>query len=257
MRIPGLVVPLLPMAVLVVLHPSHASEENAAAFTRAVLEQLSAPIVPCKGSVEGTGPGVVTLCAQWKSDVESFKQAWNAAVDSTRSATLNAKSLSDWQNQVGGRIRWYALQDKWVVATLDSARQIRVTYPKDVPDVLAMHPSITPPRRVPTVQTEADQRRDARRGVRPEATGVVVMSAVILKNGTVGNIEVLDCLPRRSGLEQAAINALKNWRYEPATKDGFPVSVALVSAFTYGPGGTFRVSDGSNEVSSGRSLGAR
>lgn len=246
MRIPGLVVPLLFVAGLLVIPAGHASQENAAAFTRSILERISASPVPCRGSMEGAGPSVVSVCARWGSDFERFRDAWDRAARSGADPSMNARPVTDWQTQVGGRIRWYAFEDKWIVVTLDSSREIRVSYTKDHPDVLQIDRNVTPPRRIPTRLSDSEERREVRRGVRPEVTGVVVMSAVIRKNGSVGDVEVLGCLPRRRGLEQAAIDAIKKWRYEPATKDGFPVNVAMVSAFTYGPGGTFRVSDGSD-----------
>ena len=36
---------------------------------------------------------------------------------------------------------------------------------------------------------------------------------------------MIDCSRRTYGFEEAATSAVKQWRYEPATKDGEPVSI--------------------------------
>jgi protein TonB len=53
--------------------------------------------------------------------------------------------------------------------------------------------------------------------------GVVIVEAIIDKEGKVTNVRVLKGLPM--GLDQAAVDAVKNWRFRPATLNGRPVSV--------------------------------
>lgn len=53
--------------------------------------------------------------------------------------------------------------------------------------------------------------------------GVVIVQATIAKTGTVDNIQVLKGLP--NGLDQAAVDAISTWQFEPATLDGTPVAV--------------------------------
>jgi protein TonB len=55
--------------------------------------------------------------------------------------------------------------------------------------------------------------------------GRVILQAIILKNGTVGEIEVLNCNRPNMGFEEAAIGAVRQWRYVPATQGGRPVDV--------------------------------
>jgi TonB family protein len=54
-------------------------------------------------------------------------------------------------------------------------------------------------------------------------TGVVIVEAIIDKQGNVTNVKVLKGLPM--GLDQAAVDAVKRWRFEPATLNGKPVAV--------------------------------
>jgi TonB family protein len=65
--------------------------------------------------------------------------------------------------------------------------------------------------------------------------GRVVLTAVIRTDGTVGDIKVVRPAGADCGLEQAAIEAVRQWRYTPATRDGEPVPVhfRIVVDFTY------------------------
>ena len=54
-------------------------------------------------------------------------------------------------------------------------------------------------------------------------TGVVIVEAIIDKQGNVTNVKILKGLPM--GLDQAAVDAVKRWRFEAATLNGKPVAV--------------------------------
>lgn len=53
--------------------------------------------------------------------------------------------------------------------------------------------------------------------------GVVIVQAIIDKEGSVQNVKVLKGLPM--GLDQAAVEAIKSWKFKPATLNGKPVTV--------------------------------
>jgi TonB family protein len=53
--------------------------------------------------------------------------------------------------------------------------------------------------------------------------GVVIVQAIIDKEGNVTNVKVLKGLPM--GLEDAAVEAMKQWKFKPATLNGKPVTV--------------------------------
>jgi TonB family protein len=83
------------------------------------------------------------------------------------------------------------------------------------------------PARISTVQPVYPQ--TARRA---GITGQVILNVTIDTFGGVGNIEVVKGLP--SGLSNAAIRAVKKWKYRPATIEGVPteVSINVVVTFT-------------------------
>jgi len=53
--------------------------------------------------------------------------------------------------------------------------------------------------------------------------GVVIVQAIIDKTGDVNNVKILKGLPM--GLDVAAADAVKRWRFKPATLNGKPVAV--------------------------------
>lgn len=55
--------------------------------------------------------------------------------------------------------------------------------------------------------------------------GNVILQAVIRKDGTVGNVEVLRVNRPNMGFEENAVEAVKKWRYEPALQGDRPVDV--------------------------------
>lgn len=61
--------------------------------------------------------------------------------------------------------------------------------------------------------------------------GVVILECTIDKGGNVKNIKVLRGLPM--GLTEAAVNAVKQWRYEPSTLNGKPVEVLMTVTVTF------------------------
>lgn len=53
--------------------------------------------------------------------------------------------------------------------------------------------------------------------------GVVIVEAIVDKTGSVTNVKILKGLPM--GLDQAAVDAIKRWKFKPATLNGRPVDV--------------------------------
>ncbi len=53
--------------------------------------------------------------------------------------------------------------------------------------------------------------------------GIVILQTIINKEGLIENVKVLKGLPL--GLSEAAVSAVEQWKYQPATLDGKPVAV--------------------------------
>jgi protein TonB len=64
--------------------------------------------------------------------------------------------------------------------------------------------------------------------------GEVQMSAVVLSDGTVGEVAITRSLDAKFGLDEEAVKAATQWQFEPGKKDGkpVPVRVTIEMAFT-------------------------
>lgn len=79
---------------------------------------------------------------------------------------------------------------------------------------------VSPPRLLKEVR--ADYTDEARRA---NVTGEVVLEIVVRRDGTVGDVRILQRLG--SGLDQRAVQAVRQWRFAPATLKGVPVDVIV------------------------------
>lgn len=69
--------------------------------------------------------------------------------------------------------------------------------------------------------------------MRQNVAGTVILYAVIRADGTVGNIRVLRGVDDR--LDRYASNAVAQWKFQPATKDGAPVDVEATFHIPFRP----------------------
>jgi protein TonB len=67
--------------------------------------------------------------------------------------------------------------------------------------------------------------------MRREVEGNVELEAVILADGTVGDVTVKRSLDPE--LDEEAVKAAKQWRFRPGTKDGEPVAVEVFIELTF------------------------
>jgi protein TonB len=85
---------------------------------------------------------------------------------------------------------------------------------------------VTPPRLLKEVR--ADYTDEARRA---NITGEVVLEIVVRRDGSVGDVRILQRLG--SGLDQRAVNAVRQWRFAPATLKGTAVDVIVEVAVEF------------------------
>ena len=57
--------------------------------------------------------------------------------------------------------------------------------------------------------------------------GSLILDAVIQSNGEVGDVTVRTSLDSTLGLDDQAIEAMKQWVFRPALLDGIPVAVMV------------------------------
>jgi TonB family protein len=63
--------------------------------------------------------------------------------------------------------------------------------------------------------------------------GTVMMEMVVQKDGTVGQVEVTRSLDKVYGLDEQAVKAARQWRFEPGKKDGKVVAVLVTLELTF------------------------
>jgi TonB family protein len=69
--------------------------------------------------------------------------------------------------------------------------------------------------------------------MRAKVQGVVELEAVVLPDGSVGDIRIVHSLDPVFGLDQEAIKAVKQWRFAPGTRLGQPVAVLVGIELTF------------------------
>lgn len=67
--------------------------------------------------------------------------------------------------------------------------------------------------------------------LRAGAQGIVVLQVLVVEDGTVGDVTVVKGL--KFGLTQAAVRAVRQWRFSPATSGGIPISVEIEIAINF------------------------
>lgn len=73
-------------------------------------------------------------------------------------------------------------------------------------------------------EVRADYTKEAREA---RIEGIVRVGAVVLKDGSVGDVNVTKSLDQQYGLDEQAVKSVKQWRFKPGTKDGEPVDVVV------------------------------
>jgi len=70
------------------------------------------------------------------------------------------------------------------------------------------------------------------RAMNARIEGQVALDAVVLPDGQVGDVTVIESLDE--GLDQQALQSVKQWEFKPGLKDGEPVAVRIriVISFT-------------------------
>jgi protein TonB len=74
-------------------------------------------------------------------------------------------------------------------------------------------------------EVKADYTNEARA---QRIEGTVLMNVVVVADGSVGDVSVIESLDSAYGLDANAVTAMKQWQFAPGTKDGKPVAVRIV-----------------------------
>ena len=107
-------------------------------------------------------------------------------------------------------------------ARLAAAIALSIVAIANAQDTPKSAPTAVAPKPIKTVQaTYTPEARAAK------IQGTVVVEAVVLPDGTVGNVKVSRSLDTKFGLDTQALNATKQWTFTPGTLNGKPVAVVV------------------------------
>ena len=69
--------------------------------------------------------------------------------------------------------------------------------------------------------------------MRARIQGMVTMEAVVMPDGSVGNVHIIKSLDNVFGLDQEAVATIKKWRFKPGMLQGKPVPVQIVIEMSF------------------------
>lgn len=69
--------------------------------------------------------------------------------------------------------------------------------------------------------------------MRAKVQGTLWMTVVVLPSGDVGDVTVVMSLDEEHGLDQQAVDAARQWKFEPGTREGTPVPVEVTIKMTF------------------------
>lgn len=81
--------------------------------------------------------------------------------------------------------------------------------------------------------THSEKPQYTAEAMRRRIQGSVLLEMVVLPDGTVGSVKVVRSLDPTYGLDDEAIRAARQWRFEPGLKDGKPVAVLVTLELTF------------------------
>jgi TonB family protein len=69
--------------------------------------------------------------------------------------------------------------------------------------------------------------------MRARIQGVVTMEAVVMPDGSVGDVHIVRSLDQQFGLDKEAVSTIKKWRFKPGMRLGQPVPVLIVVEMSF------------------------
>jgi protein TonB len=69
--------------------------------------------------------------------------------------------------------------------------------------------------------------------MRARIQGVVTMEAVVMPDGSVGDVRIVRSLDQQFGLDKEAISTIRKWRFKPGMRLGQPVPVLIVVEMSF------------------------
>jgi periplasmic protein TonB len=115
-----------------------------------------------------------------------------------------------------------------VIAGLAAIALVAVAGAQEAPQVYKLGAGVKAPRLVKEFKPKySSDAMDA--GIQ----GTVELDAIVGDDGKVGDVQVTRSLDTVYGLDEAAVECVKQWLFRPGTKDGKPVAVQVAIEITF------------------------
>jgi TonB family protein len=208
-----------------------------AEFARYMFGHLDAPIIECPQELAEEHFPKTLICARYSAGFGIFKADWEVNL---RRHDLPERvfSISHWRLSDGRYIRDYEVDGEPLTFVFDegNSRLVAAYRPGDDDDTDAVEPDegtrrapleagfggVTLPRLISESKVEPLYPHEAKeQGLK----GSVTLSLIINRDGEVVEATLLAAEPAGIGFEEAALGAVRQWRYEPSTYEGKPVTV--------------------------------
>ena len=213
--------------------PAEPSSERRAAIAAAVAAAVEA--AAASRSAESTGNAVELSSEQRAAIVAAVAAAVEAAAasrsaESTGNAVEQEQPAEPSSEQIAELVARAAALQEQLQAVLDEMQVLlgdsdRSAGGSNSNEPFRIGDGIRSPAKIVNVNpVYPPEAREAR------VQGVVILEATISRTGEVSDVEVLRSVPL---LDEAAVAAVRQWRYEPTLVDGEPVSILMTVTMNF------------------------
>lgn len=243
------------MLLLLAPGPAHGVEDMTAELVRFIVGHTRARTTECSEEIRERELDKPVICATYSARWSSFKSDWDFVLGRF-DLPVTTEARSAWTKTEGRYERLYRVEKSDLTVTFDERRALIVfAYTLEGSgDAAATPAGATGSERAPrgtgstvrmagfggvtTPRLLADGRVEpvypkpaAEQGIE----GSVALQAMILEDGTVGELKILSARPEGWGFGEAALAAVRHWLYEPARYKGLPVDATFTIYVSFGP----------------------
>jgi len=218
------------------------AEEAPGEVARGILREIGAAVEPCPPQEIDASPDRGLLCAAYPKRFSYFKLDWESTL-ARYDLRSRVEPASPWALREGRYVRDYEAGDAKLSVSFDerSGRLVLAfTLPDDDPSAQPPGPSAVGSSRpssrdsaptagfgggsapLPIPESRVEPELPERAGLLG-IEGEVTLQVLVRTDGTVGEVQVLRVEPEGYDFDTAAVEAIRQWRFEPARKDGEPV----------------------------------
>jgi len=218
---------------------------SARALVDRVLGYLGLKVEACPAEIADQWPGRATLCAPYGSNFSSFKLDVETTLRRYNIASA-VTPVEPWTLRDGRYRRVVEVEGEQIVVVFDeNAQRVMLALPgeegaivEEVTSGRPVGPRIAGFGGVTTPRVRAEGRvvpRYPEAAQRLEISGTVSLEVLVRSDGSVGRVNVLRVDPEGWEFERAAVEAVRQWTFDPSRYQGKPVDALHTIHVTFGP----------------------